>query len=137
MLNSNDTIIASDDANKIDLIITVDGRVYLFLRHETPASCFLNCPLFAEMLRVIEKRPRVSLHVEPLPQIPGVDREIPLMAFLSICDRVVLACVPTLRSSAEADAIFEALPFLPIVISNDEVLANRKVYDRVMSVGRN
>jgi hypothetical protein len=89
------------------------------------------------MLRVIEKRPRVSLHVEPLPQIPGVDREIPLMAFLSICDRVVLACVPTLRDSAEADAIFEALPFLPLVISNGEVLANRKVYDRVMSVGRN
>jgi hypothetical protein len=137
MLNSTDTLIASDEVNNIDLFITADGRVYLFLDHEPPASCFLNCPLFAAMLRTIEKRRRVSLHVEPLPQIPGVAHEIPLMAFLSICDRVVLACVPTLHDSAEAEAIFDALPFLPMVVSNDEVLANRKVYDRVMSIGRN
>ncbi len=137
MLNSTDTIIASDEANHIDLCVTADDRAYLFLRHETPASCFLNCPLFAAMLRTIEKRRRLSLHVEPLPQIPGVNHEIPLMAFLSICDRVVLACVPTLRDSIEADAIFEALPFLPMVISNDSVLANGRIYNRVMSVGRN
>jgi hypothetical protein len=136
MLSQPDTLIASDSVNNIDLLVTEKGQVYLYLQHEKPATCYLNYPFLADMLKAIGRR-RISLHVEPAPEIPGVTHEIPIIAFVCVANRVVLACIPTLKPGGDAEAIFKALPWLPMIVSNCEVLANRQLYERVMSVGRN
>jgi hypothetical protein len=137
MINSTDQIIATDEVNGIDLVVTKDDRTYLYLRHEKPASCFLAYPFLAAMLRTITKKRSATLAVVPLPEIAGIAETLPFIAILSIRNRLVLACAPNLQNGSDAQAIFEAMPSLPMVVSSREVLANRHIYERVMSLGRN
>lgn len=132
----NYTLLATDDINQVALCVT-KGHVYL--KFTRPKTWFfkLRYPFLAEMLATVRNPKKLTLHLEPFPQFPDVSEELPFAVFVSVCGRVVFGCLPTTPAHADLEAIFRALPHLPMLVTESQVVANRSVYERVMHLERN
>lgn len=133
MIHSSDTLISTDPATLVDLCYTAEKQVYLSFRRHTPYRCFLPSPCLADMLQDIADHGLVGFRLQSNPTVPGLATPAPFIAYVSSRDRLILAYVPLILDDDDASALFDTFPKLPLVVCPSDVLANRKIYNRVMA----
>ena len=132
MLNSSDTLVATDPLHLVDLCYDEKKQVYLSYRRAVPLHRYLKSDCLADLLQDVVDYSLIGFRLDPNPEVPGLPTQPPFMIFISGRGRVVIAYVPMVLSDDEATALFNAFPKLPMVVTEDEILASRSIFTRTM-----
>ncbi|MCX6952580.1 MAG: hypothetical protein NTV51_10520 [Verrucomicrobia bacterium] len=132
MLNPTDTLVATDPFHLVDLCYDEKKQVYLSYRRATPSHRYLKSDCLADLLQDVVDYSLISIRLDLHPEVPGLSRQPSLIIFVSGRERVVIAYVPMVVSHEEATALFNAFPKLPLIVTENEILANRDIHTRMM-----
>lgn len=132
MLNSSDTLVATDPLHLVDLCYDEKKQVYLSYRRAERPHRYLKSDSLADLLQDVVDYSVIGFRLVSNPEVPGLPTQPPFIVFISGRDRVVIAYVPMVYSDDLATAVFTAFPKLPLLVTEDEILANRHIHTRLM-----
>lgn len=128
------SIVARDSLSHVDLTLTMTGRASLIFNGPPCLIHPLNSPHAANYIHAMLRFGTLDLLVTPWPGIAGMRKGVlPLLARFYVNGRIAIAYVPTILSPGDCAALFAHDPLLPMILTGQDIVANRNVYNRVMA----